>query len=145
MVLHTPGANFDCAGPAYFLMSAAAPLLTRVGSAWYSAWNRSGGVPALSAVRTLVTSSSPWACLLTVTWMSGCAVFQVSTTLSIPGTQDQNVNSTFFDPVSDGLSEPHAAVDSRRVPAVTPRRIARDFNLMCSPTPLSPCERWLRP
>src|SRR5690242_4911939 len=131
MVLHTPGANCDCAAVAYFLMSAAAPLLTRVGSAWYSAWNRSGGLPALSAVRTLVTSSSPCACLLTVTWMSGWAVFQLSTTLSIPGTQDQKVSSTFFEPVSEPLlSEPHAAADSRRVPAVTATSMARHFSFM---------------
>ena len=56
-------------------MSASASLLTRVGSAWYSAWARSGGLPALAAVSSLVTSSSPCAWLLAVTWMLGWAAF----------------------------------------------------------------------
>ena len=72
------------------VMSAATFAETRVGMLWYSAWNRSGGLPALSAVSSLVTSGVARAALLTVTWMSGCAAFQTATILSMLDTQLQN-------------------------------------------------------
>src|SRR5437660_1504914 len=75
-------------------MSARTSFETRVGISWYSAWTTSGAVCALAEVRTFCTSESPPACLLKVTWMSGCAAFHASTTLSMFGTQDQKVSST---------------------------------------------------
>src|SRR5258705_13316621 len=95
MTFQTPAANWPLASPAADVMSASTSLLTRVGSAWYSAWARSGGLPAFAAVSSLVTSSSPWAWLLASTWMLELAAFQSATTLSMFGTQDQKVRVTF--------------------------------------------------
>src|SRR5882724_10063175 len=75
-------------------MSAATPEVTRVGSAWYSAWARSGGLPALSAVSSLVTSVSPCDWVLSATWISGCCLFQIATTLSMFGAQAQKLSVT---------------------------------------------------
>src|SRR5256885_16288284 len=91
-----PSEKSFLAAPTLSLMSASTSLLTRVGSAWYSTWARSGGLPAFDAVSSLVTRSSPWAWLLAVTWMSGCALFHSATTLSMLGTQVQKVSSTFW-------------------------------------------------
>src|SRR5450830_1133256 len=93
----TPSGNcFARPGSMSPLMSASASADTSVGIFWYSACMMSGApLPALIAVRSLVTAGSPPSCLLTVTWMSGWAVFQPSTTLSMFGAQVQNVSSTF--------------------------------------------------
>src|SRR5215471_9792887 len=48
----------------------------------------------MAAVSSLVTRASPWAWLLTVTWMSGWPLFHFATTWSRFGTHDQNVSST---------------------------------------------------
>src|SRR4051812_16631654 len=82
------------------VMSAATPADTNAGSAWYSAWNRSGGLPALSAVSSLVTRASPCEALLTVTWMSGCEAFQTATILSTLDSQLQNCRCTTLPPVA---------------------------------------------
>jgi hypothetical protein len=82
--------NFAFSEPACLLMSAIAFAETRVGIFWYSACMTSGApLPALIAVSSLVTAGSPPSCLLTVTWMSGWAAFQPSTTLSMFGAQLQ--------------------------------------------------------
>ncbi|MNW54211.1 hypothetical protein D3C74_318040 [compost metagenome] len=86
-------------------MSASASAETSVGIFWYSACMMSGApLPALTAVSSLVMAGSPPSCLLTVTWMSGFAAFQVSTTLSTFGAQVQKVSST--GPSAAGASEP---------------------------------------
>src|SRR5689334_15952764 len=117
----TPSANLLFASCDSLAMSASASLLTRVGSAWYSAWTRSGAFFALCAVRILVTSVSPDACFFTVTVIFCCLpgpLFQRSTTLSMPGVQDQYVRDA--GPDSDELlssDEPQAA--SAVPPSVT--------------------------
>ena len=103
-------------------MSASASLLTSVGSAWYSAWTRSGAFFALCAVRILVTRVSPDACFFTVTVI--CAflpgpLFHRSTTLSMPGAQDQYVSDT--GPDSDLLSSPEPQAARPVAPSVTAR------------------------
>src|SRR6266516_5260315 len=80
--------------PTYLLMSAVTPLVINDGSAWYSAWNRSGGLPPLLAASSLVTSASPCAGVLTVTWMLGFFWFQMATTLSTLVAQLQKVSFT---------------------------------------------------
>src|SRR5579864_7580430 len=69
----------------------------------------SGGLPAFAAVSSLVSRASPPAWTCTCTWMSGCAWFQVATTLSMLGTQVQKVSLTCW---------PDAAADE--LPAVAP-------------------------
>src|SRR2546423_14446983 len=103
-------------------MLATTSLLTSVGSAWYSACIRSGGLPALAAVSSLVTSASPWAWLLTVTWTSGWALFHFATTWSTLGTQDQNVSSTLPpDGVAAVPPPPPLQAASRSAPAMSAR------------------------
>src|ERR1700761_9224050 len=77
-------------------MSARELLETSVGSTWYSTCPRSGGLPAFAAVSSLVSSGSPPAWVCTCTWMSGWALFQIATTLSMLGTQVQKVSVTFW-------------------------------------------------
>src|ERR1044072_7368576 len=115
-----PSLNLLLADPASLLMSARTSLLTSVGSASPSTSARSGTAPALFAVSSLVTCSSPCACLLTVTWMSGCELFHIATTLSRFGTQDQNASSTL--PLLVVLDPPPElqatmAAHTRRTPA----------------------------
>lgn len=120
----TPSANLLLASPTSFEMSASASLLTSVGSAWYSACTKSGALPALCAVRILVTSVSPDACFFTVTlicsFLPGPS-FHRSTTLSMPGAQVQYVSETGPDraPPPSSDDEPHAA--SVVAPSVTAR------------------------
>ena len=75
-------------------MSATTSLISSEGSAWYSACARSGALPALLAVISLVIRSSPCAGWLTLTVMSGFFWFQRSTTLAMLGAQDQKVSWT---------------------------------------------------
>src|SRR3954468_11290527 len=77
-----------------FVMSATAPPTTSDGRAWYSAWARSGGLPALSAAISFVTSASPCAGRLTLTRISGCSAFQIFTTRLMFGAHDQNFSVT---------------------------------------------------
>lgn len=97
-------------------------MLTSVGSAWYSACTRSGALPALCAVRILVTKVSPDACFFTVTviWsFLPWPLFHRSTTLSMPGVQVQYVSETGPDSVwLSSSDEPQAAR------AVAPRATA---------------------
>src|SRR3954452_16194211 len=113
-----PSANASFALPVYSARSAVTSLLTNVGSAWYSAWNRSGALPVLAAVRTLVTSSSPCDCLLTVTRTSGWLAFHLSTTFSTLVAQVQNVSSTFPPSAPDPPDEqPDNRATTRTAPA----------------------------
>ena len=94
-------------------MSASASLLTSVGQRLVLGLDQVGGaLPALVAVSSLVTSRRRCACLLTVTWMSGCAAFQVATTLSMFGAQVQNVRLTFSCCWVAGASAPEAVPES---------------------------------
>src|SRR6185437_11037598 len=86
-----PSVNADFTSAASAVRSAVTPLVMRTGSAWYSAWIRSGALPARCAVTTLVTSSSPWAWRLTVTFWVGFFWFQMSTTFSMLVVQVQKV------------------------------------------------------
>src|SRR5690349_9200276 len=141
----TPSANLSLTGAASFAMSASTSLLTRVGSAWYSTWARSGGLPAFEAVSSLVTMSPPPACLLSVTWMSGFAAFQASTVLSMFGAQAQNESST-LPPVCAGWSaSPESLVQAALRPAArtTASSLAPNLALMVvtSPQDVYRCER----
>src|SRR5262245_3869514 len=62
--------------------------------------------------------------------MSGWAVFHMSTTLSIPGTQDQNVSSTFWLVVE--LPEPELQAARRLAPRTTAMSFAPSASFMCS-------------
>lgn len=86
---HRPAAKSPLASPTYFEMSARTSLETRVGSDWYSAWIRSGALPAFFAVITLVRISAPLPCFDTVTVMSGFFLFQIAATFSMFGAHDQ--------------------------------------------------------
>src|SRR3954453_11192943 len=102
-------------------MSATAPLTTSDGSAWYSACARSGGLPALSAAMSFVTSASPWAGRLTFTRISGCWAFQVFTTRLMFGAHDQNVSVTG---VFGRAGAEVAAVDDVAPPELLPPQAA---------------------
>src|SRR6266567_747768 len=83
-----------------------------VGSDWYSTCAMSGMVLALPSVSSLVSSASPPAALLKVTWIFGWALFQTATVLSMFGTQDRKVRVTFWfaSAEAEALPEPlHAA------------------------------------
>ena len=112
-------------------MSASTSLLTRVGSAWYSAWARSGGLPAFAAVSSLVTSSSPWAWLLASTWMLGLAAFQFATTLSMFGTQDQKVRVDLLVRVGRAVAAAGAG-RQRRTPASSDGRVFSSVESHCA-------------
>src|SRR5258708_21388527 len=98
-------------------MSARTPLLTSVGSAWYSTWARSGGLPAFAEVSSLVTSASPCAGWLAVTWMFGWVLFQVATICWMLGTHVQNVRSTL---PPEAAPPPPEQAASRSPPAASP-------------------------
>src|SRR2546423_14501848 len=112
-------------------MLATTSLLTSVGSAWYSACIRSGGLPALAAVSSLVTCASPWAWLLTVTWISGWALFHLATTWSRLGTHDQYVSSTLPpEPLPAPLPPPELQATSRSAPMTSARVLPPDLDPM---------------
>src|SRR5260370_19562902 len=82
----------------------------------------SGMVLALPSVSSLVSSASPPAALLKVTWMFGWALFQTATILSMFGTQDRKVRLTFWlasedEPAAgEPLDEQPAAMTSAATP-----------------------------
>src|ERR1700709_2482673 len=65
-------------------------------------------LPALIAVKSLVTAGSPPSCLFTVTWMSGFFAFHIATTLSTFGAQVQKVRSTFAPDAAAAAAVPAA-------------------------------------
>src|SRR6266699_1848477 len=83
----------------------------------------SGMVLALPSVSSLVSSASPPAALVKVTWMFGLALFQTATILSMFGTQDRKVRLTFWlAPVEDWAPvEPLDEQPAARAIAATPQ------------------------
>src|SRR5690348_9149540 len=68
--------------------------MVKVGMAWYSIWTMSGApLPAFSAVRSLVYCGVPWPALTTLTLIAGYRFSKSATSLSMFGTQVQNVSS----------------------------------------------------
>src|SRR5690606_28065962 len=104
--------------------SATASAATKDGSIWYCACTRSGGFPAVAAVRNLAAASSPPACLFTVTWMSGLAAFQTSAILSMLGAQVQYVSVTGPAEVEFSSSEEVEPSEPPEHPASTTASIA---------------------
>src|ERR1700736_1397955 len=120
-------------------MSARELLETIVGSDWDFICAMCGMVLALHSVSSLVSSASPPAALVKVTWMFGLALFQTATILSMFGTQDRKVRFTFWlapaeaealpalldeQPAARAIAAtPHAAVVTARESFIaTPRR-----------------------
>src|SRR5689334_7941510 len=116
-------------------MSARTLLLTRVGSAWYSACTRSGPPPAFEAVITLVSRSSPEACFSTVTWMSGWALFHSATTLSMAGAQAQYVRWTGPEPASWPLAFGRSDPEPDESEPLPPQPATRAVSIEVATTP----------
>lgn len=87
--------NFSLSAEApYGRRSSRLSVMVKVGMAWYSICTMSGApLPAFRAVRNLVYCGVPWPALTTLTLMAGYFASKRATSLSMFGTQVQNVSS----------------------------------------------------